>query len=135
MVRTVCCLYLRQESKHHPFTRLRVHATQEWHDLYQKSTNDDLQKFLDHYLKSIDNGWEKTPKVRVSLLQYNEVSPNSSTVGEQHRVTHIGIGANSQPRIPRLACSVNKIRNFVPQCEWNPLEGTSHLRKCTFLSI
>lgn len=53
--------------------RLRVHATQEWHDLYQRETNDELQKFLDHYTKDIDNGWEETPKVRVSIYQYNKV--------------------------------------------------------------
>jgi hypothetical protein len=53
--------------------RLRVHATQEWHDLYQKETNDELQKFLDRYTKDIDNGWEETPKVRVSIYQYNKV--------------------------------------------------------------
>ncbi|KAL4811369.1 Alpha/Beta hydrolase protein [Aspergillus unguis] len=50
---------------------LRVHATQEWHDLYQTSTNDELQKFFDRYTKGIDNGWEQTPKARVSLLRYN----------------------------------------------------------------
>jgi len=82
-------LSLHQEFKYLTCTRLRVHATQEWHDLYQESTNEDLQKFLDHYLKSVDNGWEKTPKVRVSLLRYNKVSSNFSTVGEYHRVTHI----------------------------------------------
>jgi hypothetical protein len=37
-------------------TGLCVHATQEWHDLYQQSTNDDLQLFLDLFLKGIENG-------------------------------------------------------------------------------
>lgn len=53
--------------------RLRVHATQEWHDLYQESTNNELNKFFDFYLKGAENGWHKTPKVRVSLLRYNKV--------------------------------------------------------------
>jgi predicted acyl esterase len=49
-----------------------VHESQEWHDLYQKETNDELQAFFDRYLKGVDNGWEtKTPQVRVSLLGYN----------------------------------------------------------------
>jgi predicted acyl esterase len=39
--------------------------------LYQKSSNDDLQKFFDKYLLRKDNGWEKTPTVRHSLLGYN----------------------------------------------------------------
>lgn len=32
---------------------------------------DDLQKFLDHYMISANNGWEKTPKYRLSLQGYN----------------------------------------------------------------
>lgn len=51
---------------------LRVHATQEWHDLYQQNTNDELQQFLDHFMKGKDNGWEHTPKVRVSIIRYNK---------------------------------------------------------------
>ncbi|KAF4815256.1 Cocaine esterase [Colletotrichum siamense] len=50
---------------------LRIHPTQEWFDIYQPETNDDLQRFLDHYLLANDNGWELTPKVRLSLLRYN----------------------------------------------------------------
>ena len=53
--------------------RLRIHDTQEWYDLYQPATNDELQRFFDRYTKGIDNGWEKTPNVRVSLLGFNEV--------------------------------------------------------------
>ncbi|OJJ06472.1 hypothetical protein ASPVEDRAFT_140358 [Aspergillus versicolor CBS 583.65] len=51
---------------------LRVHPTQEWFDLYQTSTNDELQMFFDRYMKGIQNGWEETPRVRVSLLQFNQ---------------------------------------------------------------
>ncbi|KAE8347389.1 hypothetical protein BDV24DRAFT_157681 [Aspergillus arachidicola] len=51
---------------------LRVHPTQEWHDLYQKSTNDELQKFFDFYTRGVNNEWEQTPKARVSLLRYNK---------------------------------------------------------------
>ncbi|KAL6247545.1 hypothetical protein RBB50_005891 [Rhinocladiella similis] len=50
---------------------LRIHTTQEWHDLYQPSTNTELQLFFDRYAKGIDNELEKLPKVRVSLLGYN----------------------------------------------------------------
>ncbi|KAJ4996569.1 hypothetical protein K4K48_008328 [Colletotrichum sp. SAR 10_66] len=50
---------------------LRIHPTQEWFDIYQPETNDDLQRFLDHYLLAKDNGWELTPKVRLSMLRYN----------------------------------------------------------------
>ncbi|KAK3671120.1 hypothetical protein LTR78_008921 [Recurvomyces mirabilis] len=56
---------------------LRIHSTQEWHDLYQPENTDDLQRFLDHYLLGKGNGWETTPKVRVSLLRYGD-SPDIS---------------------------------------------------------
>ncbi len=45
---------------------LRVHNTNEWLDFY--THQDDLLKFFDHYLKGIDNDWEQTPKVRLSVL-------------------------------------------------------------------
>ncbi|KAF5255756.1 hypothetical protein FOXYS1_13812 [Fusarium oxysporum] len=51
---------------------LRIHPTQEWYDLYLKEANDELQKFFDRYLKGIDNGWEKTASVRVSILTYGD---------------------------------------------------------------
>lgn len=45
---------------------LRVHNTNEWLDFY--THQDDLCKFFDHYLKGESNGWESTPKVRLSVL-------------------------------------------------------------------
>ncbi|OJJ33397.1 hypothetical protein ASPWEDRAFT_115989 [Aspergillus wentii DTO 134E9] len=51
---------------------LRVHASQEWHDLYRPEATDDLQRFFDFYAKNIPNGWETdTPRVRLSLLGYD----------------------------------------------------------------
>lgn len=47
---------------------LRVHNTQEWFDYYTPENVEDLRRFFDHYLKGIDNGWENTPKVRLSVL-------------------------------------------------------------------
>lgn len=47
---------------------LRVHNTQEWFDYYTPENVEDLRRFFDHYLKGIDNGWEQTPKVRLSVL-------------------------------------------------------------------
>jgi putative CocE/NonD family hydrolase len=47
---------------------LRVHDTQEWVDLYQEKNRIDLRRFFDHYLKGIDNDWESTPRVRLSVL-------------------------------------------------------------------
>ncbi|CAG7931568.1 unnamed protein product [Penicillium olsonii] len=64
------------EELRHDQKWLRVHATQEWHDLYQPNTNDELQKFFDRYMKGIQNGWEMCPRVRVSLLQFNKPMVN-----------------------------------------------------------
>ncbi|MDO5531394.1 CocE/NonD family hydrolase [Sutterella sp.] len=47
---------------------LRVHNTNEWHDYYTPANVEDLRKFFDHYLKGIENGWEQTPRVRLSVL-------------------------------------------------------------------
>lgn len=47
---------------------LRIHNTQEWPDLYDPRYTADLCKFFDHYLKGLDNGWEKTPRVRIAVL-------------------------------------------------------------------
>jgi uncharacterized protein len=47
---------------------LRVNNTNEWEDYYTPKYSHDLLKFFDHYLKGIDNGWEDTPKVRLSVL-------------------------------------------------------------------
>ena len=47
---------------------LRVHDTNEWFDYYTPENVEDLRRFFDHYLKNIDNGWEQTPKVRLSVL-------------------------------------------------------------------
>ncbi|GKZ85789.1 hypothetical protein AnigIFM56816_011760 [Aspergillus niger] len=51
---------------------LRIGATQEWHDLYQPETIADLKRFLDYYTKGIQNNWEATPRVRVSILKFNQ---------------------------------------------------------------
>jgi len=47
---------------------LRVHNTQEWPDYYNPENIEDLRRFFDHYLKGLENGWEKTPMVRISIL-------------------------------------------------------------------
>lgn len=47
---------------------LRVHNTMEWTDYYDPVHKEDLRRFFDRYLKGMDNGWEQTPKVRLSVL-------------------------------------------------------------------
>ena len=47
---------------------LRVHDSNEWLDYYTPENVEDLRKFFDHYLKGINNGWENTPRIRLSVL-------------------------------------------------------------------
>lgn len=47
---------------------LRVHASQEWPDYYDEENREDLRRFFDRFLKGEDNGWERTPHVRYSVL-------------------------------------------------------------------
>jgi uncharacterized protein len=47
---------------------LRVHNSGEWPDYYDPAHVEDLRKFFDRYLKGIENDWEKTPRVRLSIL-------------------------------------------------------------------
>ncbi|WP_375387903.1 CocE/NonD family hydrolase [uncultured Amnibacterium sp.] len=47
---------------------LRIHSTQEWPDYYDEANVEDLRRFFDHYLKGVDNGWERTPRVRYAVL-------------------------------------------------------------------
>ncbi|MBS5284761.1 MAG: CocE/NonD family hydrolase [Clostridiales bacterium] len=47
---------------------LRISSTHEWNDYYNPSHVEDLRKFFDYYLKDINNGWENTPKIRLTVL-------------------------------------------------------------------
>jgi predicted acyl esterase len=47
---------------------LRINNTNEWLDYYTPQYAQELLAFFDHYLKGADNGWEKTPKVRICVL-------------------------------------------------------------------
>lgn len=47
---------------------LRIHNTGEWDDYYNPAHTEELRRFFDRYLKGENNGWEKTPRVRVSVL-------------------------------------------------------------------
>lgn len=47
---------------------LRVHNSHEWPDLYSSAATEDLRKFFDRYLRGVKNGWESTPRVRLTIL-------------------------------------------------------------------
>lgn len=47
---------------------LRIHNTHEWADYYTPENVEDLRRFFDRYLKDKNNGWENTPRIRLSVL-------------------------------------------------------------------
>jgi predicted acyl esterase len=47
---------------------LRVNNTNEWLDFYTPKYRAELLQFFDRYLKGDKNGWEKTPSVRICVL-------------------------------------------------------------------
>jgi predicted acyl esterase len=47
---------------------LRVNNTNEWLDFYTDKYAQELLTFFDHYLKGQQNGWGKTPRVRICVL-------------------------------------------------------------------
>jgi predicted acyl esterase len=52
---------------------IRWSSYQEWYELYcVKSSDEELHRYFDRYLKGINNNWEKTPKVRWSALQFGD---------------------------------------------------------------
>jgi len=46
---------------------LRINLTHEWPDHYEPQNLEDLRRFFDRYLLGIRNGWEFTPRVRLSV--------------------------------------------------------------------
>ncbi|KAK4569464.1 hypothetical protein LTR86_003227 [Recurvomyces mirabilis] len=62
---------------------LRWHPWQEWYDLWgNKEAAPELMQFFDHYLKGANNGWEKTPKVRMGVLKFGKSKPLENVVEE-----------------------------------------------------
>lgn len=50
---------------------LRVHNTNQWMDCYDPANVEDLRRFFDRFLKDDNkNNWEKTPRVRYSILDF-----------------------------------------------------------------
>lgn len=52
---------------------LRLCPWQEWYDIWNcKDSANELATFFDHYLNGKENGWETTPKVRTTILRFNQ---------------------------------------------------------------
>ena len=95
--------------------RLTIHDTQEWYDLYSDKRIEELSLFFDHYLKGLDNGWESTPHVRVSLLGFNLVS-NHFLAPDLHTLTDLG-----SPTLPISPFQTGHIQKLVTRhSSWAP---------------
>lgn len=51
---------------------LRIHPHQEWYEDYYHQSVDELDRFFTRYLKDVENGWEQTPPVRVSMYRFGQ---------------------------------------------------------------
>jgi uncharacterized protein len=55
---------------------LRWHLWQEWYVLWGNGqAREELFAFFDRFLRGLDNGWEKMPKVRMAVLRFGERQP------------------------------------------------------------
>ena len=53
-------------------SRLTLHASQEWYDLYSQTRTNDLARFFDFHLKDVANEWPQTAPVRMALLNFSK---------------------------------------------------------------
>jgi predicted acyl esterase len=52
---------------------LRICPWQEWYDMWNcPSSANELALFFDHFLNGANNGWEKTPRVRTTILRFTD---------------------------------------------------------------
>ncbi|UPK91487.1 hypothetical protein LCI18_002422 [Fusarium solani-melongenae] len=85
---------------------LRVHDTQEWFDLYSEHRITELRSFFDRYTKGIQNNWEATPRVRLSVLGFNKPSIVERVVPEwplpstEFRTLYLHSSSTLQPEKP-----------------------------------
>ncbi|MGN1032994.1 MAG: CocE/NonD family hydrolase, partial [Intestinibacter sp.] len=91
---------------------LRIHNTGEWDDYYNPDHVDDLRKFFDKYLKGIDNGWENTPEVRLSILNpgkkdiVDRAEEDFPIPRTQYKKLYLNADNNSlQENLPTKECS------------------------------
>jgi predicted acyl esterase len=92
---------------------LRVHTNNEWYDYYQPEHMDDLRRFFDHYLKGADNGWESTPRVRLSLLNpgHNDIVDRPEDAFPLERTTYrrLYLDAQSKSLGPEVPASESQV--------------------------
>jgi uncharacterized protein len=87
---------------------LRIHDGWEWPDYYTPENVEDLRRFFDHFLRGLDNGWEKTPRVRIAVMDAPGEQPSRSYRGEsewplartKHEPLYLDAGAGRMSPAP-----------------------------------
>ncbi|CAG9951285.1 unnamed protein product [Clonostachys rosea f. rosea IK726] len=109
---------------------LRIHARQEWSDLYHPENVDDLHKFFDYFVKGIKNDWLSTPRVRGSLVGFNlhhvvniplESYPIPNTT---HTKLYLGFGQKLELSPQRETQALSYDASYHPK---HPLQGGEEL--------
>lgn len=91
----------------------RINPRQEWYDIWaEPESTDELQAFLDRYLKNIDDGWEKTPRMRVTILRSGEKDPDHGIVVDdfplpntEYKISYLGPDGRLWDRISETTAS------------------------------
>lgn len=107
---------------------LRIHNTQEWPDFYAPENVEDLRRFFDRYLKEIENGWEETPQVRLSILDpghkdtVNRVEdafpPNDTSAHELFLNAKTGTLEDSAPTAPAAVSYAPRDKHPTASFDW-----------------
>ena len=110
---------------------LRIHPHQEWYEDYHYQSVDDLDRFFTRYLKGEDNGWEATPKVRVSMLRFGETVPPSqfSSDGSTLSTTRSKQPIPSPEQNTSNSTYPPKVSNTNPPQNQNPSAPTTQVKR------
>ncbi len=87
---------------------LRIHDGWEWPDYYASENVEDLRKFFDHFLKGLDNGWERTAPVRMAIMDQATAAPSRTYRNEnewplertRHEPLYLDAGARRMQSAP-----------------------------------
>lgn len=101
------------------------------YDIYRTKNNDELQQFFDRYCKDISNDWEKTPRLRLSLLGFDG-SPAKTIVEREEAAFPI---PGTEYRTFFLDATALSLSLEKPAAESNTSYEAHHLTDCTDFSV
>jgi uncharacterized protein len=93
---------------------LRTHNRGQWNDQLDPINQQDLLKFFDRYLRGIQNGWEKTPPVRLTIMdpggvdEVNRPETNWPVATTEYRKYYLDAGNGKL--VPKPAAETSSAR-------------------------